>query len=104
MIFKNCNYDEGKVEVWLNNIPIEAIARPDQGHVWYDDYNGDFYHMGSLGNNKMEAEFAVKPGDVLTLKEEDGGIIKVISLTVKRGKNFLKSIGNNQYVKRYNWF
>ena len=73
LTFKNCN-DHGSVQVFLNNEPIGI----------------------SLGKNKMDANFVVKPRDVLMLIEENGAIIKVLSLTVGRGKNFLYSIKYDQ--------
>ena len=90
LIFKNCD-DHGYVKVLLNNIPIKAIPRPNEGEKIDYDFYGDYYDdngmWGSVGKIKMEAEFEVKPGDVLTL-EEVGATIKVFSLTVVRGKNF----------------
>jgi len=64
LTFKNCN-DHGNVQVFLNNEPIGI----------------------SLGKNKMDANFVVKPRDVLELIEENGAIIKVLSLTVERDKS-----------------
>ena len=70
-----------------------------------DDANLEYVNYGvphsddfgkSFGKYKMDANFEVKPGDVLTLKEEDGAIIKVLSLT-GRGKNFLFSMNYDQY-------
>ena len=104
MIFKNCN-DHGYVKVLLNNIPIKAIPRPNEGEKIDYDFYGDYYDdngmWGSVRNIIMEAEFKVKPGDVLTL-EEVGATIKVFSLTIVRGKNFLLSIRYNEYV--FSWF
>ena len=106
LIFKNCN-DHGYVKVLLNDIPIKALPRPNKGekidYGFYSDYYDDNGMWGSVGKIIMEAEFEVKPGDILTL-EEVGATIKVFSLTIVRGKNFLLSIRYNEYVKRFSWF
>ena len=97
MIFKNCKA-HGIVQVFLNDIPIKAIARPDEvEYQGSDDYFKD--DMGeSIGQMKMEANFVVKPGDVLKLKEEGGAGIKIFSLTIGRGKKFLCLINYDQSV------
>ena len=94
MTFKNCN-DRGFVKVFLNSLPIIAI--PDDANPEYVGYGLPHYDdfRKSFGKYKMDANFEVKPGDVLTLKEEDGAIIKVLSLT-GRGKNFLFSMNYDQ--------
>ena len=88
LIFKNCKA-HGFVQVFLNDLPIKAIASLDEvEYLESDDYYED--DMGrSIGPMKMEANFVVKPRDVLTLKEEDGAGIKIFSLTIRRGKKFL---------------
>ena len=98
MIFKNCN-DHGYVKVLLNNIPIKVLPRSNEGENIDYDFYGHYYDdngmWGSVGKIIMEAEFEVKPGDVLTL-EEVGATIKVFSLTIARGKNFLLPIRYNE--------
>ena len=97
LIFENCN-DHGFVKVFLNDIPIKAIARPDEAEfLESDDHYGNDTRE-SVGKKKMEANFDVKPGDVLTLKEEGRAGIKVFSLTITRGKKFLFLISYDQNV------
>jgi len=86
LIFKSCN-DHGFVKVFLNGIPIKAIARHDEAEFLesYDHYGNDTRE--SVGKNKMEANFDYKPGDVLTLKEEGRAGIKVFSLTITQGND-----------------
>ena len=95
--FENCN-DNGFVEVFLNDQPITHTIR-----IWNDtDYelekDNDYIYREekdmakSSGKSTMESEFVVKPGDVLKLKEEGGATIKVVSLTIGRGKSFLHII------------
>ena len=75
LIFKNCN-DHGFVKVILNDKPIAA----------------------SVGKNEMAANFVVRRRDNLTLKEEEGAVIKVFSLTVGRGKKNLYRINFDHYI------
>ena len=65
---------------------------------YYNDYK-DFDDFGkSVGKKKMDVNFLVKPGDVLTLKEEEGAAIKVFSLNVGRGKKFSYRMNYDQYI------
>lgn len=89
MKFENCN-DNGFVQVFLNNKPITSYydyyeLEPDNDYIYREDKD----MAKSAGKSTMEAEFDFKPGDVLTLKEENGATIKVVSLTVGRCKCFL---------------
>ena len=97
LIFKSCN-DHGFVKVFLNGIPIKAIARHDEAEFLesYDHYGNDTRE--SVGKKKMEANFDYKPGDVLTLKEEGRAGIKVFSLTITQGKKFLCLISYDQII------
>ena len=97
LIFKNCN-DHGFVKVLLNDIPIKAIERPDEAEFFESDEHYGNDTRESVGKTKTEANFVVKPGDVLTLKEEDGAAIKVVSLTIGRGKKISCSISYDQNV------
>jgi len=94
LIFKNCN-DHGYVKVLLNNKPIRALPRRNKGekidYGFYSDYYDDNGMWGSVGKIIMEAEFEVKPGDVLTL-EEVGATIKVFSLTIVRDNEYEEEV------------
>ena len=89
LTFKNCN-DHGFVRVFRNDKPIDAMTRT--GDPAYNDFGK------SVGKNKMDADFPVRPGDVLKLKEEEGAAIKVFSLNVRRGKKFLYRMNYDQYI------
>ena len=88
LTFKNCN-DHGFVKVFINDKPIQMTRTDDTAFNNFEK---------SVGKNKMDSNFLVRPGDVLTLKEEEGAAIKVFSLTVGRGKKFLYRMNYDEYI------
>ena len=66
--FENCN-DHGSIQISLNNKIVQVTD--------------------ALTKDGFIAEFVYKKFDVLEVKEEEGAIIKISSLILKRRKYFL---------------
>ena len=66
--FENCN-DHGSIQIYLNNKTVQV--------------------KDALTKNGYIAEFVYKKFDVLEVKEEEGAIIKISSMILKRREYFL---------------